>query len=196
MVYSMDFRQAVARAYDDGASSIEVAEQFGCSESWVRRLVLHRRERGTLEPRSAARKEDQRSYDDADEAAIRELIKARSALCPNDNARDATYLIHSSERGGELTKICCGAITFVRGYAGSTVTASFHIRCTSCGRSEANGCSALARQGTANSGTELPNCAVDCAGSARSVGLSTGAALRRARFRISMLLSTSAGRTI
>jgi len=77
MAYSTDFRQAVARAYDECDSSIEVAEQFGCSESWVRRLIQHRRERDTLEPRSTARKDDQRIYDDADEAAIRELIKAR-----------------------------------------------------------------------------------------------------------------------
>jgi transposase len=77
MAYSMDFRHAVARAYDDCDCSTEVAEQFGCSASWVRRLIQHRRERGTLEPRSTARKDDQRTYDDADEAAIRELIKTR-----------------------------------------------------------------------------------------------------------------------
>jgi transposase len=77
MAYSMDFRQAVARAYDDCGSSIEVAEQFGCSESWVRRLMQQFRERGTLEPRTTARRDDQRTYDDADEVTIRELIKAR-----------------------------------------------------------------------------------------------------------------------
>ena len=77
MAYSMDFRQAVVRAYDDGDSSTEVAEQFGCSASWVRWLVRHRRARGTLEPGSPARTDDQRTYDDADEARIRELIQAR-----------------------------------------------------------------------------------------------------------------------
>lgn len=75
MAYEMDFRRSVARAYDESGSSAEVAEQFGCSESWVRRLIQHRRERGTLEPRRSARHDDQRSYDDADEQAIRELIK-------------------------------------------------------------------------------------------------------------------------
>jgi transposase len=77
MAYSMDFRRAVARSYDECGSSIEVAEQFGCSQSWVRRLVQRRRERGTLEPGSSARRDDQRAYDDADEAKIRELIRAR-----------------------------------------------------------------------------------------------------------------------
>lgn len=77
MAYSMDFRRAVAAAYDECGSSIEVAEQFGCSESWVRRLIQQRRERGTLEPLTTARHDDQRSYDDADEKAIRELIKRK-----------------------------------------------------------------------------------------------------------------------
>ena len=73
----MDYRRAVARSYDECGSSIEVAEQFGCSESWVRRLVQRRRERGTLEPLPSARRDDQRTYDDADEAKIRGLIRAK-----------------------------------------------------------------------------------------------------------------------
>ena len=77
MAYSMDFRRAVARAHDECASSIEVAEQFGCSESWVRRLIQRQRERGTLEPLPTARHDDQRTYGDADERAIRELIRQR-----------------------------------------------------------------------------------------------------------------------
>lgn len=75
MAYSMDFRRAVARAHDGCGSSIEVAEQFGCSASWVRRLIQQRHERGTLEPLSTARRDDQRRYDNADEQAIRELIR-------------------------------------------------------------------------------------------------------------------------
>ena len=77
MAYSMDYRVAAARAYDECGSSVEVAEQFGCSASWVRRLVQRRRERGTLGPGSSARRDDQRAYDDADEARIRELIKSK-----------------------------------------------------------------------------------------------------------------------
>jgi len=77
MAYSMDYRRAVARAYDEYGSSIEVAEQFGCSESRVRRLVQRRRERGTLEPGRSARRDDQRTYGDEDERRIRELIKSK-----------------------------------------------------------------------------------------------------------------------
>lgn len=77
MPYSMDMRSAVARAHDECGSSAEVAEQFNCSESWVRRLIQQRRERGTLEPCSSARHDNQRTYDDADELAIRALIKRK-----------------------------------------------------------------------------------------------------------------------
>jgi transposase len=77
MPYSMDFRRAVARAYDECGSSTEVAEQFGCCASWVRRLVQRRRENGSLEPRPHGRRDEQRSYDDADERRIRALIARR-----------------------------------------------------------------------------------------------------------------------
>jgi transposase len=50
MAYAMEFREAVARAYDECGSSIEVAEQFNCSASWVRRLIQRRRETGSLAP--------------------------------------------------------------------------------------------------------------------------------------------------
>ena len=77
MAYSMDYRRAVARAYDECGSSTEVAETFGCSASWVRRLIQQRRDRGTLEPASTAHHADLRRYSDADERAIRELIAER-----------------------------------------------------------------------------------------------------------------------
>jgi transposase len=77
MAYSMDFRRAVAAAHDELGSSLEVSQSFGCSESWVRRLIQNRRERGTLEPLSTARRDDQRTYDKADERLIRQLIKEK-----------------------------------------------------------------------------------------------------------------------
>src|ERR1700677_1432598 len=77
MAYSMDFRRSVAAAHDESGSSQEVAEMFGCSESWVRRLIQRRREGGSLKPLRSARHDDQRRYDEADEQAIRELIKRK-----------------------------------------------------------------------------------------------------------------------
>lgn len=75
MAYSMDFRERVARDHAESGSSAEVAEAHGCSESWVRRLTQRFMETGSLAPRSTARTDDQRAYDDKDEAAIRALIK-------------------------------------------------------------------------------------------------------------------------
>ena len=50
MAYSMEFRLVVAVAHEVCGSSIEVAEEHGCSESWVRRLMQVERETGSLAP--------------------------------------------------------------------------------------------------------------------------------------------------
>src|SRR5438045_2776342 len=71
--YSMDFRCAVARIYDECGSSSEVAEQFGCSESWVRRLIQRRRDHGSLEPRPRG-KPNNHKLDADDEQQLRQLI--------------------------------------------------------------------------------------------------------------------------
>lgn len=105
MAYSMDFRQAVARAYDDCDSSIEVAEQFGCSASWVRRLIQHRRERGTLQPRTTARTDEQRTYDDADEAVVRELIKAKPDATLREVAEALGKPAHASTVSRTLNRL-------------------------------------------------------------------------------------------
>jgi transposase len=55
MAYPMEFRRLVAAAYDACGSSSDVAEQYGCSESWVRRLIQRRRATGSLAPRPARR---------------------------------------------------------------------------------------------------------------------------------------------
>jgi transposase len=73
MAYAMEFREAVARAYDECGSSIEVAEQFNCSESWVRRLIQRRRETGSLAPRPN-RLPNNNKLDDADMERLRKLI--------------------------------------------------------------------------------------------------------------------------
>jgi transposase len=77
MAYSIDFRERVARAHAESGSSAEVAETFCCSEAWVRRLTQQLRETGSLACKSSARIDDQRAYDDKDEAAIRKLIKRK-----------------------------------------------------------------------------------------------------------------------
>jgi len=74
MAYAMEFREAVARAYDECGSSIEVAEQFNCSESWVRRLIQRRRETGSLAPRPN-RLPNNNKLDDRDLERLRKLIQ-------------------------------------------------------------------------------------------------------------------------
>lgn len=80
MPYPMEFRVAVAAAYDECGSSIEVAELFGCSESWVRRLVQRREATGgSLEPLTPKRP-DTRKLDEDDLARLRELIAQQPDL--------------------------------------------------------------------------------------------------------------------
>lgn len=74
MAYAMEFREAVARAYDECGSSIEVAEQFDCSESWVRRLIQRRRESGSLAPRPLKRPNNNK-LDTGDLKRLQELIR-------------------------------------------------------------------------------------------------------------------------
>jgi transposase len=76
MAYSMEFRIEVAAAYDKCGSSIEVAEEKKCSESWVRRLIQRRTETGSLAPKTPDRSGTRR-LDDDDVAELRRLIEAK-----------------------------------------------------------------------------------------------------------------------
>ena len=79
MAYEMPFRRAVAKAYDECGSSADVAEQFGCSESWVRRLIQRRRLTDSLPPLPPKRP-DTRKLVDADLVRLRELVAATPDL--------------------------------------------------------------------------------------------------------------------
>ena len=48
--YSLDLRKRVLAACDAGHKTKQVAETFGVSPSWVRRLKQRRRELGTIAP--------------------------------------------------------------------------------------------------------------------------------------------------
>jgi transposase len=76
MAYSMEFRLTVAAAYDACGSSIEVAEEHGCSESWVRRLIQRERETGSLEPRPI-KLPNNNKLDETDLKTLADLIAAR-----------------------------------------------------------------------------------------------------------------------
>ena len=75
MPYPIEFRIAVAAAYDECGSSIEVAELFGCSESWVRRLVQRREATGgSLAPLTPKR---ERAYTDPSSQTSHSPLKRR-----------------------------------------------------------------------------------------------------------------------
>jgi transposase len=74
MAFSLEFRIAVVNAHAACGSSQEVAEQFGCCESWVRRMTQRLRELGTLEAKSPQRP-DNRALDEEDERRLKKLIE-------------------------------------------------------------------------------------------------------------------------
>lgn len=91
--YSMDLRERVAAACDEGIDSrAEVAERFSVSESWIRRLLQRRRDTGSIAPRprgggqppafDAGRAERLREAVAADpDATLKELAGAVGVAC-------------------------------------------------------------------------------------------------------------------
>jgi transposase len=74
--YSMDFRRSAAAARESGMSTAEVSETFGCSPSWVRRLMQRQRESGSLQPR-AREQPDQHKIDEQERWRLREFVARR-----------------------------------------------------------------------------------------------------------------------
>ena len=48
--YSMDLRERVVAAYDEGTRPSVIVRQFRVSKAWVYRLLQRRRENGSIEP--------------------------------------------------------------------------------------------------------------------------------------------------
>jgi transposase len=78
--YAMEFRRAVAKAYDECLSSDEVAAQFECSGSWVRRLIQRREATGGSLAPLPPKRPDTRKLADADLVRLRELVGAKPDL--------------------------------------------------------------------------------------------------------------------
>ncbi len=91
--YSMDLRERVAAAGDDGIDPREEsAERFAVSASWVRRLLQRRRETGSLPPNphgggqapafdEAAAERLRPAVAHTPEATLRELARAGAVAC-------------------------------------------------------------------------------------------------------------------
>lgn len=71
--YSMDLRAKVLGAYDRGMTTSAIAEAFGVSPAWVRRVRQRRREHGELGPRPRI---GPRRYK-IDRARLGELVRAQ-----------------------------------------------------------------------------------------------------------------------
>jgi transposase len=100
----MDFRERVAAARDNGMETAEVAEIFGCSRSWVRRLMQRQRELGTLAP--LQRKQvDQRALGDADEQLVRRLIAEQPDMTLAELAEALGYKASESTMSRVLTRL-------------------------------------------------------------------------------------------
>jgi transposase len=102
MAYSLEFRIAVADAYDKCRSSGQVAAQFGCSEAWVRRLIQRRRVANTLQPQSATRAPSFR-LDQRDRQLLRELVSAR----PNMTLAELTKALENKASVTTVWRTAC-----------------------------------------------------------------------------------------
>jgi len=71
--YSQDIRDKVFGAVDRGRSNGEIADMFGVSDSWVRRLVQRRREHGETAPRPMGGKR----FEKIDRTRLADLVAAR-----------------------------------------------------------------------------------------------------------------------
>lgn len=74
--YSIDLRERVLAAYDEGKKTKQVAKQFKVCPAWARRVKQRRRELGIIGPlpRRSGRKP---KLDEAARARLREFIAAR-----------------------------------------------------------------------------------------------------------------------
>ena len=84
--YSMEFRIAVAKAYDQCGSSLEVAEQFNCSASWVRRLIQRRELTDSLSP-LPHKHPDTRKLREIELEQLRQLIADKPDMTLGELAR-------------------------------------------------------------------------------------------------------------
>jgi putative transposase len=68
--YSLDLRERAVALLDEGASSPEVAEMLGVSDSWVRKMRLRRERLGHLMPGSPPGRERKLSKEDETELCM------------------------------------------------------------------------------------------------------------------------------
>jgi transposase len=100
--YSLDLRERAVALLDEGASSPEVAEMLGVSDSWVRKMRLRRERLGHLMPGSPPGRERKLTVDD---------VVVLGQLC--DEQPDAT-LEELSERMAKRQRVRVSISTLSR----------------------------------------------------------------------------------
>jgi transposase len=118
--YSMDLRERVVAACDDGVDTREeIAERFGVSVSWIRDLLKRRRETGSIAPRprgggrppafdAEAEQRLRRAVREDDDATLVELAEAAGvSCCPSAVHRALVRLgiTRKKSRGGRPSRI-------------------------------------------------------------------------------------------
>jgi transposase len=71
--YSLDLRGRILIAYDRGLETKEVADTFGVSPAWARRVKQRRREHGEVRPRPMGGKR----FEKIDRARLAELVRTQ-----------------------------------------------------------------------------------------------------------------------
>ena len=117
--YSMDLRERVAAACDEGIDShVEIAERFSVSQSWVRRLLQRRRQTGSIDPKphgggrppafAGQAAERLRGAVAADpDATLRELAAASGVACGTsvvDRTLRRLRITRKKSRGGPSSR--------------------------------------------------------------------------------------------
>jgi transposase len=73
--FSMDLRERVIKAYEENECSMRVvAEQFGVSRDWIKKLVRRKRETGSIAPKDTKRGR-KRAIDGADLKRLEEAVE-------------------------------------------------------------------------------------------------------------------------
>jgi len=78
--YSLDLRERAVAMLDEGATSLEVAEDLGVSDSWVRKMRLRREKLGHLMPGSPPGRERKLSEAEEEQLILLVLDKPDATL--------------------------------------------------------------------------------------------------------------------
>ena len=99
--YSREFRRDVLAACDAGGGTLDVANQFRVSQSWVRRIKQQRRETGQVAPKTTRRRSP--TWE-----AWSDWLQAAVAATPDAYLRELQARLQT-ERGIEVSENLIGA---------------------------------------------------------------------------------------